>query len=75
MTLESVKILAEVFALAVGGLWAIVVLVVLKQRQKAIADLRKTELELQKIELDLRRIAVVRRDISATSFRLPDGPG
>jgi hypothetical protein len=39
------------------------------------SDLRKTELELQKIELDLRRIAVVRPDISATSFRLPDGPG
>lgn len=75
MTLESVKTLAEVSALALGGLWAIFVLIGLKQREKARADLRKTELEMRKIELELRRIAVVRTDISAASFRRPDGPG
>jgi hypothetical protein len=75
MTLENAKTVAEIIALALGGLWAIVGLIVLKQRQKATADLRKTELEMQKIELDLRRIAVLRTDISATSFRRPDGPG
>ena len=75
MTLENVKALAEIIALALGGLWAIAGLIVLKQREKATADLRETELKMRKLELELRRIAVVRTEISAASFRRPDGPG
>jgi hypothetical protein len=75
MTLESAKTLAEIITFTLAGLWAIFGFFVLKHREKATADLRKAELEMQTMTLELRRIAVVRTDISATSFRRPDGPG
>ena len=82
MTPESVKTLTEIIALALGGAWAIFGLIVLKQREQARADLRKTgletektQLEMRQLELELRRMAVVRAEISAASFRRPDGPG
>lgn len=82
MTCQDAKAIAEIIAIALGGAWAIYGFVVLRRRNKAIAELRKIEMESQRIALEtrqiefqLRRIAVVRVDISAASFHRPDGSG
>jgi hypothetical protein len=82
MSYQDAKAVAEIIAIAVGGAWAIYGFIVLQKRNKVTTELRKMELESQKtaletcqIELQLRRIAVVRVDISAATFRQPDGSG
>jgi hypothetical protein len=68
MTIDEAKTVAEIVALVVVAAWAIYGFVVLKQREKAAAELRK-------VELESRQMAVVTFDIAATSERRPDAPG
>lgn len=75
MTLADYKTLAEICALALAGLWAIYGFVVLRQREKAAAELRKIDLETQKTAQDLRRVALIRADISATTVTRRMDPG
>jgi hypothetical protein len=89
MSQENARTAVQIIALLMGGGWSIYLYIFLKQRKKAIADLRQTDLNIRNLELQLRqtdlnirnlelqlrRTVFVRVDISATSFRRPDGPG
>lgn len=75
MTFADVKTLAEIIALALGGAWAIFAFVILRQREKAAAELRKMDIEAKKTELELRRVAVIRADISASTTQLRQTDG
>jgi hypothetical protein len=68
MTIDEVKNVAQIVALFAASAWAIYGFFVLKQREKAAADLRK-------VELESRQIAVVNFDIAATCERRPDVAG
>ena len=67
MLIEDIKRLVEIVLMALAAGWAIVGFFMLKQRQKAIADVRKVDLEAKKLELDLRQTANVEIEIQASS--------
>jgi len=67
MPIEDIKRLVEIVLMAVAAGWAVVGFFMLRQRQKAIADVRKVDLEAKKLELDLRQTANVEIEIQASS--------
>jgi hypothetical protein len=72
---EVIEIAYKCFAILGAGVWAVLLLVLLRQREQAQAGLTKTEAEVRNLELQARRQAVVRVDIQATVHRDPDGAG
>ncbi|SRR5258707_3177350 len=79
MSLGTTQTVIQIIALVIGGgftlFWTILNFFVLRQRRKAAGDLEQVELNIKNIEFQLRRTVCVRVDISATSFRRPDGSG
>jgi len=82
MSIDDVKKIFEIVAIVIAGLWAYFGYRVLKHREKAVAELRKLDLESKKIELesrklehDVRRVAVIQTEVCATSSRAPDNKG
>lgn len=75
MSIEQLKALAEVVVLCLAAGWGIAGFFLLKQRQKAIAEVRKTDLEAKKLELDSRQTANVDVRINATAHADPSGTG
>lgn len=75
MPLEDIKRLVEIALMALAAAWGVVGFLMLKQRQKAIADVRKVDLESKRLELDLRQTANIEVEIVATSQPEVDGTG
>jgi hypothetical protein len=75
MTLEEVVKLVEIMAVVIAGGWAIYGFIVLRQREKASAELRRIDLESKNAEIEARAVAVLCVEISATSAPRPDGHG
>jgi hypothetical protein len=67
MPIEDIKRLVEIALMALAAAWGVVGFLMLKQRQKAIADVRKIDLEAKRLELDLRQTANIEVQIVATS--------
>ena len=82
MALVDVKTWAEIveigfkcLAIVTAGVWAVLLLFMLRQREQAQANLRKTDAEIRRLDLESRKQAVVRVDINPTVHRDPDGSG
>lgn len=75
MTLTDVKTLTEIGALALAGGWAVYGFLVLKQRQKAAADLREAEANARQAEQGARAIAVISAAMTLSAARNPTGTG
>lgn len=80
--METVKIGAEVMAIIVAGGWAIFGFIMLKQRTRSSAELKKIELESRKIELQSlqiehqsRRLAIVNVSIDSSVYADKTPPG
>jgi hypothetical protein len=67
MPIEDIKHVVEIVLMALAAAWALVGFFMLKQRQKAIGDVRKLDLEAKKLELDSRQTANVEVEIEASS--------
>ena len=72
---EVVEIAFKIGALMLAGGGTIFGFYIFRQREKAVADLRKVELEARQLELATRRLAVVRAEITATTHRSLDSAG
>jgi hypothetical protein len=75
VTLDEFKKLVEVLAYVMVAAWAVYGFFVLRQRQKAVADLRRIEIETRRAELELRRVAVVHVHIEASWTQSTDARG
>ena len=75
MTIELADLIFKIIAAVAAGVWALFLLVTLRQPARAQAELRKTEEEIREIELRAKRQAVVAVDIKATILSSPDGEG
>ncbi len=67
MPIEDFKRIVEIVLMALAAAWGVAGFFMLKQRQKAIADVRKVDLEAKKLELDSRQTANVEVEIEASS--------
>ena len=67
MSIEDIKRVVEIILMALAAAWGVTGFFLLKQRQKAIAEVRRIDLEAKKLELDLRQIANVEVEIEVSS--------
>ena len=58
-SLECLQIVVEALAIIVAGVWAVIGLIAFRRRERAVADLRKVEIETRQIELAMRRAAAL----------------
>lgn len=72
MILAQIKTIAEITVLLLAGGWAVFGFVVLRQREKAEADLKKIATETKKIEADLQKTASLNLSISASVARIDE---
>ncbi len=72
MVITHIKDFFEILTmLAIGG-WSIFGFVVLKKRQKSLAELRKVDAETKKIEHELRSVAVLKIEIDVKSIKFKE---
>src|SRR5262245_59612832 len=72
---EIIEIALRCLAIVGAGVWALLVLILLRQREQVQTGLRKTEAEVKSLELQSRQQAVVRVDINTSTHRAPDSNG
>jgi hypothetical protein len=68
---EFIELGLKIIAVVGAGVWTVVLVPLLRQRERAMVSLRKSEAQLR--DLELKATAMVLVDIQPSSHRSPDG--
>jgi hypothetical protein len=70
---ELIELGLKIIAVAGAGVWTVALVPLLRQRERAMVSLRKSEAELRALELKAKAMVFV--DIQPSIYRSPDGKG